>query len=115
VILLDTTPLVALCDPRDGLNRRALRDLDRLAREPLVLCEPALTETCFLMPRRPQRERLRRVLTEFPVAVYQSADEHRLSMDVFEWLLDYQSRPRLGRRLRRSRGRHRAAGPCLDV
>jgi predicted nucleic acid-binding protein len=90
VILLDTTPLVALCDPRDGLNRRALRDLDRLAREPLVLCEPALTETCFLMPRRPQRERLRRVLTEFPVAVYQSADEHRLSMDVFEWLLDYQ-------------------------
>ncbi len=37
MILLDTGPLVALCDPRDRLNRFALRDLDRLARQPLVV------------------------------------------------------------------------------
>src|SRR5437016_4671313 len=30
LILLDTGPLVALCEPRDGLNRTALRDLDRI-------------------------------------------------------------------------------------
>jgi predicted nucleic acid-binding protein len=90
VILVDTTPLVALCDPRDRLNRRALRDLDRLARELLVLCLPVLTEACFLLPRRPQRERLRRVITEFSVVAYQSHDEPGLWSDVFEWLLHYQ-------------------------
>lgn len=87
--LLDTTPLVALCDPRDGLNRRALRDLDRLAREPLVLCLPVLTEACFLLPQRPQRERLRRVLEEFSVTPYRSDDESRLWLDVLAWLLRY--------------------------
>jgi hypothetical protein len=51
VILLDPEPVVALCDPRDGLNRAALRDLDRVSREPLVLCTPVLTEVCFLLPR----------------------------------------------------------------
>jgi predicted nucleic acid-binding protein len=90
VILLDTTPLVALCDPRDALNRSAIRDLDRLAREPLVLCLPVLTETCFLLPRAPQRERLRRVLAEFSVTAYRSEDEARLWLDVFEWLLHYK-------------------------
>jgi predicted nucleic acid-binding protein len=89
VTLLDTTPLVALCDPRDGLNRRALRDLDRLAREPLVLCLPVLTEACFLLPQRPQRERLRRVLEEFSVTPYRSDDESRLWLDVLAWLLRY--------------------------
>jgi predicted nucleic acid-binding protein len=90
VILLDTTPLVALCDPRDGLNRRALRDLDRLAREPLVLCVPVLTEACFLLSRGPQRERLRRALAALSIAAYRNDDEHQLWLDVFEWLLGYQ-------------------------
>jgi hypothetical protein len=41
VILIDTTPLLALCDPRDGLHATALADLDRVAKRPVVLCEPA--------------------------------------------------------------------------
>jgi len=80
VILLDTTPLVALCDRRDGLNRRSLRDLDA-SREPLVLCLPVLTEACLLLPHRPRRARLRRVLAEFSVAAYQSDDAPRLWLD----------------------------------
>jgi predicted nucleic acid-binding protein len=90
VILLDTTPVVALCDPRDALNRRALGDLDRLAGEPLVLAAPVLTEACFLLPRRPQRERLRRFCAEFAVTAYRSGDEARLWLEVFDWLLRYQ-------------------------
>jgi predicted nucleic acid-binding protein len=90
VILLDTAPVVALCDPGDALNRRALRDLNRLAREPFVLCSPVLTEACFLLPRRAQRERLRRFLSEFAIAAYRSEDESRLWFEVFDWLVRYQ-------------------------
>ena len=91
MILLDTAPVVALCDPRDALNRRALRDLNRLAREPFVLCPPVLTEACFLLPRRAQRERLRRFLDEFSVAAYRSEDES-LWLEVFGWLMRYHER-----------------------
>jgi len=90
VILLDTAPLVALCDPRDALNRRALRDLDRLARDAFVLCSPVLTEACFLLSHRVQRERLRRFLGEFSVAAYRTEDESRLWLEVFDWLIRYQ-------------------------
>jgi predicted nucleic acid-binding protein len=90
VILLDTTPLVALCDPRDGLNRTALHHLERLAREPFVLCQAVLTEACFLLTHAVQRERLRRFLDEFSVHAYQSGDEVRLWFDVFEWLARYR-------------------------
>jgi predicted nucleic acid-binding protein len=89
VILLDTAPIVALCDPRDALNRRALRDVDRLSRGPFIVCTPVLTEACFLLPHRAQRERLQRFLVEFAVAPYRSDDEWRLWSDVFEWLRCY--------------------------
>jgi hypothetical protein len=49
-----------------------------------------LKDTCFLLPRAPQRERLRRVLAKFSVTTYRSDDEHRLWLDVFEWLLHYR-------------------------
>jgi predicted nucleic acid-binding protein len=90
VILLDTAPVVALCDPRDALNRRALRDLDRLARQPFILCAPVLTEACFLLPHQAQRQRLRRFLTEFSVVAYRSDDESGLWSEVFDWLNQYQ-------------------------
>lgn len=89
MILLDTAPVVALCDPRDGLNRTALRDLDRLSREPLVLCAPVLTEACFLLPHAMQRARLQRMLTELSVRAYRGDDEVRLWMEVFGWMADY--------------------------
>lgn len=90
MILLDTTPLVALCDPRDGLNRRALRDLDRLAREPLVLCVPVLTEAASCCRAGLSASGLRRALAALPIAAYRNDDEHQLWLDVFEWLLRYQ-------------------------
>ena len=89
MILLDTTPLVALCDPRDALNAVALRDLDRLAREPFVVCAPVLTEACFLLSHAAQRARLQRLLAEFPVAAYSADDEPSLWAAVFDWLARY--------------------------
>ncbi len=89
MILLDTTPLVALCDPRDALHRTAVRDLDRIATQQLVLCAPVMTEVCFLLRRKHQRERVRRFLARFSVADYQSDDESALWAEVFDWLARY--------------------------
>jgi predicted nucleic acid-binding protein len=89
VILHDTTPVVALCDPRDALNRRALGDLDRLAGEPFVLLGPVLTEACFLLSSRSQRERLRRFCAELSVKPYRSEDEIELRFEIFDWLIRY--------------------------
>ena len=90
MILLDTAPVVALCDPRDGLNRTALRDLNRLTRDPLVLCAPVLTEACFLLAHPVQRARLRRMLADLSVRAYRVDDEVRLWMEVFDWMAGYQ-------------------------
>ncbi|MBI2203992.1 MAG: PIN domain-containing protein [Candidatus Rokubacteria bacterium] len=90
MILLDTAPLVALCDPRDALNAAALRDLDRIGREPLVACGAVLTEACALLTRSIQRKRLRRFLDEFAVTAYLADDESRLWAEVFEWLDKYE-------------------------
>jgi len=88
-ILVDTTPLVALCDPRDHLHSRALADLDKLARQPLVLCQPVLTEACFLLSHGVQRARLERLLAQLGVRPYAPDDEATLWRDVFGWLSRY--------------------------
>jgi predicted nucleic acid-binding protein len=90
VILLDTAPVVALCDPRDALNPRALRDLERLASEPLVLCSPIVTEACLLLPHAAQRQRLRRFLSEFSVESYRGENESRLWAEICDWMTQYQ-------------------------
>ncbi|MFL5451635.1 MAG: hypothetical protein ACJ78V_07005, partial [Myxococcales bacterium] len=87
---MDTGPLVALCDPRDGLNPTALHDLDRAFRDPLILCAPVLTEACFLLPHAVQRRRLQRMLDQLSVRAYQVDDEGRLWGEVFHWLDQYQ-------------------------
>jgi predicted nucleic acid-binding protein len=90
VILLDTTPLVALCDPRDRLNATALRDLDRLARRRLIVCDPVLTETAFHLSHRAQRERLHRFLVDFDVQVHACADPAAFRLEVLAWLVRYE-------------------------
>jgi len=90
VILLDTGPVVALCDPRDGLNRTALRDLETLRRDPVVLCSPVLTEACFLLGHAVQRQRLARVLAEFSVRPYEIDDEARLWLEALAWMQRYR-------------------------
>jgi predicted nucleic acid-binding protein len=90
VILLDTGPLVAVCDPRDRLNAKALRDLDRLAKRPLVVCEPVLTEACFHLRHRVQRERRHRFLADFAVQGDRRADVATFRLEVFAWLSRYE-------------------------
>jgi predicted nucleic acid-binding protein len=89
VILIDTTPLVALCDPRDGLHAKALADLDRVAKRTIVLCEPMLTEACFLLSHAVHRARLARLVAELGMAPLVVEDEAELRLDVFRWLARY--------------------------
>lgn len=88
MILIDTTPLVALCDPRDDLHRRALRDLARVKLEPVVVCEPILTEACFLLPHAVQRQRLFRLLCELPIRDF-TGEPGSVWPAVFNWLEKY--------------------------
>lgn len=89
MILVDTAPVVALCDPRDGLHARAVADLDRLARGPLVVCGPVLTEACLLLQHAVHRQRLERLVVELPLVPLPCDDESRLWRDVFRWLARY--------------------------
>lgn len=73
------------------MNRRALRDLDRLPHEPLLLCAPVLTETCFLLTSTAQRERLRRTVTALRLHAYGSDDEDALWAEVFDWMSRYRN------------------------
>lgn len=56
-ILVDTGPLVALCDQRDALHERALEEVAEL-RLPRLVCLPVLTEAFHLLVTGPQRSRL---------------------------------------------------------
>jgi predicted nucleic acid-binding protein len=89
VILIDTTPLVALCDPRDGLHTKALADLDRVAMEATIVCEPVLTEACFLLSHPVQCARLERLIVQIGMSPLAIEDEKELRLDVFEWLARY--------------------------
>jgi predicted nucleic acid-binding protein len=89
VILIDTTPLVALCDPHDGLHSKALADLDRVAKRGVILCEPVLTEACFLLSHPTQRARLERVIVEIRMMPLAVKDEMELRLEVFRWLARY--------------------------
>lgn len=90
MILLDTGPLVALCDPADALNAVAARQLQAIGRHSLVACLPVLTEACALLPYAVQRRRLRRMLTDFAIVPYRVEDEHALWLEVFDWLERYR-------------------------
>jgi predicted nucleic acid-binding protein len=89
VILVDTTPLVALCDPRDRLHAKAVADLDRVAKRSIILCEPVLTEACFLLSHRVQRARLQRLIAELGIGPLDIEDAADLRLEVFGWLGRY--------------------------
>lgn len=48
--ILDTGPLIALLNPRDRHHRWTIESWDRLSL-PLSVCEPMITEACFLARR----------------------------------------------------------------
>jgi predicted nucleic acid-binding protein len=88
VILVDTGPLVALCDARDPLHATAIAHLPGLARPGFRVCESVLTEACFHLPHRAQRHRLRAVLQELHFESFPTGtDDFRDA--VFDWLLRY--------------------------
>ena len=56
MILIHTTPLVALCDARDSKHRTAKKHLESLAADEFAVCDAVLTETCIHLPHRNQRQ-----------------------------------------------------------
>ena len=89
MILVDTTPLVALVDRRDGRHRLALSQLDQLRTNEFGTCEAVLVEACFHLPYREQRERLRAWLDRLDVKPLPDVDQVNLREDVFSWILKY--------------------------
>ena len=89
MILVDTTPLVALCDPRDSLNKTALKHLKGLEKSQFAVCEPVLTEACFHLSAPSQRERLRQVIETLNVIPLPANEGPSLWDEVFGWLSKY--------------------------
>ena len=89
MILVDTTPLVALCDARDQKHRLAVKHLGSLASGEFVVCDAVLTEACFHLPSPPQRQRLRALLEDVNMLPVRLAEESSFWSEVFEWLLKY--------------------------
>ena len=90
MILVDTGPLVALCDERDKLHRRALRELDDLPLSGRGVCLPVLAEALFLLSAVHLRKRLELLFEENIFEPYPLREpEHRLSQ-CFQWLEEYE-------------------------
>jgi predicted nucleic acid-binding protein len=89
VILIDTTPLVALCDGRDAKHATAVKELAKLASGTFGICEAVVTEACFHLPHRVQRLRLRAMLDELDVVPLPELPDRAFWLDVFDWLVRY--------------------------
>ena len=89
MILIDTTPMVALCDARDSKHRTALKHLESLASDEFVVCDAVLTETCFHLTHQSQRLRLRALLRALRLQPVPLGDESGFWMDVLDWLAKY--------------------------
>jgi predicted nucleic acid-binding protein len=89
VILIDTGPLVALCDARDAKHRLAVRQLESLASDPFVTCDAVLTEACFHLPHRSQRLRLQALLQELDVDPLPAMVDADFWSGVLTWLAKY--------------------------
>jgi predicted nucleic acid-binding protein len=89
VILLDTSPLVALCDARDGKHRTAVVHLESLAAQDFAVCDAVLAEVCVHLPHRHQRQRLHSLLEQLDVHALPMTYERAFWVEVFEWLEKY--------------------------
>lgn len=89
MILIDTTPLVALCDARDAKHVTAMKHLAKLAPAEFVICEAVLMEACFHLPHGRQRQRLRAMLDELDIAALPETLHQGFWFDVFDWLIRY--------------------------
>ena len=89
MILIDTTPLVALCDARDQKHRTAVKHLESLSSSEFAVCDAVLTEACFHLPHPNQRQRLRALLDELGVQPVPIADGSAFWLEVCGWLTKY--------------------------
>lgn len=89
MILLDTTPLVALCDGRDSHHGRAVRHLQALTGSAFATCDAVITEACFHLGHPAQRQRLRALLDELDVGVFPESADRAYRTAVFDWLEKY--------------------------
>lgn len=89
MILVDTGPLVALCDARDSKHRLAARHLASFEGESLVVCDAVLTEACFHLPFVNQRQRLRLLLHDLGVEAHPLSGSQDLWQEVLNWLVKY--------------------------
>ncbi len=89
IILIDTTPLVALCDARDEKHPLAVKHLDSLCPGEFAVCDAVLAETCFHLPYRSQRQRLRALLDDLSVQPVPAANESAFWWEVFDRLAQY--------------------------
>lgn len=89
MIVIDTGPLVALCDARDAKHRIAVRHLESLAASPFATCDAVLTEACFHLSHRSQRHRLEALLRELDIDPVPSISDADFWGDTFRWLTKY--------------------------
>ena len=89
MILIDTGPLVALCDERDEHHRTATRELRALRGEPFSTCEAVLAEACFLLNLPYVRQRLRTTLRDLRVQVLPQPKGAPLWASTLEWMEKY--------------------------
>jgi predicted nucleic acid-binding protein len=89
IVLVDTGPLVALCDQRDGFHARATRELDRLAKHRFVVSDAVLAEAHHLLPARPARHRLAAMVARLPMTAWVSDDPEVARADGWAWMARY--------------------------
>jgi predicted nucleic acid-binding protein len=89
MILIDTAPLVALCDARDEKHGVAVKHLALLGSSEFAVCDAVLTEACFHLPYQSQRQRVRALLDDLGAQPVPAADESAFWLEVFEWLTKY--------------------------
>lgn len=89
MVLVDSTPLVALCDRRDALHARAVRDLDRLARQRLVVSDAVLAEAMHLLPEEAARARLAHLCESLPIGALRDERPVESRLEAFRWLAQY--------------------------
>ena len=89
MIVIDTGPLVALCDTRDSKHRLAVRHLESLAANEFGTCDAVLTEACFHLPHRSQRQRLGAMLRSLDVEAVPRIPDADFWSDTLDWLGRY--------------------------
>ena len=89
MIVIDTGPLVALCDARDTKHKLAVRQLQSLADDQFATCDAVVTEACFHLPHSSQRQRLIALLRELDVEPVPVRIDAGFWPEAFDWLAKY--------------------------